>query len=231
MQNLPIIPSRWQEVATWSIGGSSLKGTIIEELAREHLLSQLSGFTARKSLVYRRPFEFFLCGISFETSSFSSDWVAVTTLLQPLYVPQEHLIYTLGFRLGDYEINEGTQAKVFQEIGESAKRDALPFFDRLDGLDRFCTNLAELHEEAPRKVPPLEREHVKEALAYAELLRGQKERGLELLRDMIEDASFPEPVERAQEVIGAVSERGLEAGQALLHEWRAATARNLKLRD
>jgi hypothetical protein len=194
-------------------------------------LPALPGFAARKSLVYRHPVEFFLCGISFETSSFSSDSVAVTAFVQPLYVPQDHLVYTFGFRLGDYEINEGTEAKVFQEIGDSVRRCALPFFDRLDGLDRFCANLAELHEEAPRKVPPLEREQVKEVLAYAELLRGQKDRGLELLRDMIEGATFPEPVERAEEVIRAVTERGLEAGQALLHEWRAATARNLKLQD
>src|SRR5215210_1318937 len=41
-----------------------MKGREIERLARKHLLLMLPGFVARGSLAYRRPFDYFLHGLS-----------------------------------------------------------------------------------------------------------------------------------------------------------------------
>jgi len=78
-----------------------VKGSVIERLARKHLLPVLPGFEARRSLVYRRPLGYFLCGLSFDTSSFTSSRIFVEAFVQPLFVSEEGLWYAFGLRLGD----------------------------------------------------------------------------------------------------------------------------------
>src|SRR5215204_5010951 len=78
-----------------------MKASVIERLARTHLLPVLPGFVVGRSLLYRRPVDYFLPGLSFDTLSFSSSRVFVEAFIQPLYERYDYLIYTYGFRLGD----------------------------------------------------------------------------------------------------------------------------------
>ena len=100
----------------------------------------LPGFVARGSLVYRRPVGHFLSALSFDTSSFTSSRIYVTAFVQPLFVPLDHFALTFGDRLGDdfWDVDEDDPAPTFAAIAAAARSDALPLFEQLDGLDRFC---------------------------------------------------------------------------------------------
>jgi hypothetical protein len=217
-----------------------VKGPAIERLVRRHLLPVLPGFVARRSLVYRRPVEHFLHGLSFDTSAFTSSRIFVEAFVQPLFVPADGLWYTFGDRLGDefWDVDQDDPDPTFAAIADAAQKDALPLFERLGSLDRFCELVPAWAGAEPKKLlslQSLDDPVVSEAVGYAEILRGRKEAGLELLENAL--ASEREADEYADEermaslerVLDAVNKLGLEAGQALLGEWRGETIRKLRI--
>jgi hypothetical protein len=217
-----------------------VKGPVIERLARKHLLPVLPGFVARRSLVYRRPVEHFLYGLSFETSAFTSSRIFVGAFVQPLFVPADGLWYTFGNRLGDdfWDVDEDDPDPTFAAIAGTVQRDALPLFEQLGSLDRFCQLVPAWAEAEPKKLKSLQSLDdpvVSEALGYAEILRGQKDAGLELLENALEaeredhEYANDDRVANLERVLEVVRSRGLEAGQALLEEWRGKTIRNLRV--
>src|SRR5215217_4323372 len=196
-----------------------MKASAIERLARAHLLPVLPGFVVRRSLLYRRPLDYFLHGLSFDTSSFSSSRIFVQAFIQPLYVPYDDLIYTYGFRLGDdfWDVGDQDPNQAFAAIAQAARRDALPFFDDVADLDRFCELVPEWATAIPRRVMQsntLDDPVVAEDLGYTEILRGNEEEGVRLLEQAIayerEDADG-ERIADVQEVLDAVHDAGLEA--------------------
>ncbi len=219
-----------------------MKGPVIERLARQHLLPKLSGFVARRSLVYRRPVEHFLYGLSFDTSSFTSSRIYVEAFVQPLFVREDGLWYTFGDRLGDdfWDVDEDDPDPTFAAIAEVAERDALPFFEQLGSLDRFCELLPAWAEAEYKKLlslQSLDDPVVSEAVGYAEILRGRKEGGLEILENALEsereddEYANEERIANLERVLDAVTNLGLEAGQALIEQWRTETIKNLRLEE
>src|SRR5436190_1840623 len=103
-----------------------MKGHTIERLARKHLLPVLPGFVARRSLVYRRPVGYFLHGLSFETSSFTSSRIFVEAFVRPLYEPHDYITYTYGFRLGNdfWDVDEQV-LHMLDDRGLEAAQDLL----------------------------------------------------------------------------------------------------------
>jgi hypothetical protein len=219
-----------------------MKGSAVERLARKQLLPVLPGFAARRSLVYRRPLDEFLRGLSFDTSAFASGRIFVTAFVQPLFVPSDSLFYTFGFRLGDdfWDVNEQDPEPVFAAIADATRLDALPFFEQLADVDGFCELVPEWATAEPKKLKSLQSLDdpvVTEALGYAELLRGRKDEGVRLLERTIEserdDGEYAndELIANVEQILHAVNSLGLEAAQAQLEEWRAETIRNLKLEE
>jgi hypothetical protein len=217
-----------------------VKGSAVERLSRKHLLPVLPGFVARRSLVYRRPLGYLLHGISVDTSSFTSSRIHVTAFVQPLFVPVDTLSYTFGFRLGDdfWDVDEDDPDPTFAAIAEAARDAAVPFFDELADLDRFCELIPKWAAAQPRKLlslGSLDDPVVTEALAFAEILRGRKEEAVRLLEQTIgserENGEYgdEERIANVQQVLNAVTDLALEAGEALLEEWRAQTIKILRL--
>jgi len=218
-----------------------VKASTIERLAREHLLPVLPGFAVGRSLVYRRPLGHFLCAISFGTSSFAATRIFAEALVHPLYVPYEEIASTFGFRLGDdfWDLDEDPDA-TFAALAETARRDALPFFEELGDLDRFAELVPKWAADEPKKLKSLQSLDdpvVLEALGYTQLLRGRKEEGVRLLERAVEsereegEYGNDDLIENVQKVLDTVDDLGLEAGQAVLEEWRAATIDALDLEE
>jgi hypothetical protein len=213
---------------------------MIERLARKHLLPKLPGFAARRSLVYRRPVEYLLYGLSFDTSSFTSSRIYVEAFVQPLFVPAEGLTYTFGDRLGEdfWDVDEADPGRTFAAVADVAERDALPFFEQLGSLDRFCELVpkwAEAEYKKLKSLQSLDDPVVSQAVGYAEIVRGRKEAGVELLGLAVEsereeeEYANEERIAEIQRVLDAVNDLGLGAGQALLEQWRAETIKTLRL--
>ncbi len=216
-----------------------MKGRDIERLARKHLLPVLAGFAARGGLVYRRPVHCFLHGLSFDTSSFTSTRIFVQAFVKPLFGPDDYLTYTYGFRLGtDFWDVDHDPDTTFAQIAETARRDALPFFDSVTDVDSFCALVPKWANERPLRVMrdnTLDDPAVMEDLAYAEILRGHKDQAVTLLEDALrserDDGAYAsdDRIGNLEHMLDIVQRRGLEAGQAQLEEWRTRTIDRLKL--
>jgi hypothetical protein len=169
-----------------------VKGAAIERLARRHLLPKLGdSFVATRSLVYRRPVERLLYALAFGTSSFTSGRIYVQAFVQPLFVPAEGPRVTFGFRLGDdfWDVDEDDPDPTFAKIAEAAERDALPFFDELGSLDRFCEPVpkwAEADRKKLKDLQALDDPVVAQAVGYGEILRGRKQAGVQLFERALE---------------------------------------------
>jgi len=199
-----------------------MKASVIERLARTHLLPVLPGFVVGRSLLYRRPVDYFLPGLSFDTLSFSSSRVFVEAFIQPLYERYDYLIYTYGFRLGDdfWDVDDQDPDHAFAAIAEAAPRDALPFFDEVTDLDDFSERVPDWATRIPRRVMrsnTLDDPVVAEDLGYTEILRGNEKEAVRLLEQAIvyesEDAEFAdeERIGNVQRVLDTVRDAGLEA--------------------
>ena len=217
-----------------------MKSRAVERLARTHLVPRLPGFVARGSLAYRRPVEQLLCGLSFDTSSFTSARIYVTAFVQPLFVPADCITLTFGDRLGDdfWDVDEDDPDPVFAAIAEVAERDALPLFDALGTLDRFCEVVPAWADADRKRLKSLQSTDdpvVGEALGFAELLRGCEDAGRRLVARALEseredgEYASEERIANLERVLHAVTAQGLGAAQALLGEWRASTIAALRL--
>lgn len=216
-----------------------VKGREIERLARKHLLPVLPGFVARGSLVYRRPLDYFLHAVSFDTSSFTGSRIYVEALIQPLYGPEAQIFYTYGFRLGGFwDVDLDDPDPTFAEIAERARREALPFLKQVKDLEGFAEAVRSWAKARPRKVMreyALDDPVIAEDLAYTEILRGNKNDAVQLLEQSIEsereDGEYAneERIQNLEHMLNLVRSLGLEAGQAQLEDWRARTIRSLKL--
>jgi hypothetical protein len=221
-----------------------MKGRQIERLACKHLLPVLPEFAVRRSLVYRRPVGDLLYALSFDTSSFTSSRIFVEAFVQPLFVPVDGFWFTFGDRLGEirgdgwWDVDEENPDPAFAAIAEVVRRDALPFFRQLDGLDSFCEVIPRWASASRKKLKSLQSMDdpvVLEALGYAELLRGRKDEALQLLTAALDsehengEYAYAERLANLQHMLDLVQRLGLEAGQAQLAEWRAQTIRDLKI--
>ena len=217
-----------------------MKGHTIERLARKHLLPVLPGFVARRSLVYRRPVGYFLHGLSFETSSFTSSRIFVEAFVRPLYEPHDYITYTYGFRLGNdfWDVDEQDPGPTFAAIAEAARHDALPFLDQVTNFDEFCELVPKWATAVPRKVMQhnnFDDPVVAEDLGYTEILRGNKADGVRLLERVValeeENGNYSDEqrICDVEQVLRMLDERGLEAAQDLLEKWRIRTITALRL--
>jgi len=200
----------------------------------------MPGFVVRGSLVYRPPCDYLLHAVSFDTSSFTSRRIFIEAFGQPLYHSYDHLAFTYGFRLGEdfWDIDETDPDRTFVAIAEEVRIHALPFFAAVPDLDRFCALVPEWEKEQPRRIMQdnsLDDPVVLEDLAYAAILRGNKNRAAELLQEAIasenESGEYrnDDLVVDLEHLLSLLQGPGLEAAQARLEEWHALNVQSLKL--
>jgi hypothetical protein len=217
-----------------------VKGRQIEPLARKYLLPVLPGFTARGALVYRRPAHYLLHAVAFDTSAFTSSRIFVSAFVQPLYLPSDDLTRTYGFRLRNdfWDVDEANADASFSAIADEVRREALSFFEQVSDLDRFCALVPQWATEEPKKIMQnnsLDDPVVLEDLAYAAILRGNRDRAVELLEAAVaseqESGEYTddELLASLESTLGLIERRGLEAAQAQLEEWYRRNLASLKL--
>jgi hypothetical protein len=205
-----------------------MKGRDVERLARKHLLPVLPGYVARGSLVYRRPVDWFLRGLSVDTSAFTSSRIFVSAFVHPLYLGIDYITLTWGFRIGDDFWDVDDPDRTFTAIADAARRDALPFLESVTDLDAFAELIPLWLGEVPRRIA---QEHslegddvVLETLGYTEILRGNDVEGRRLLAAVVADRD-------AHEQIVENARRVLADGRPVLEAWRADAIRTLRLEE
>ena len=224
--------SVYRELRELAIG---MDGRTWTRLARAHLLPALPGWAVRGRLMFRTPIEMLLVGLSCEPSAFSKEPFTVHAFVQPLYVPADHVAFSLGGRLGRlggkgdkwWHFSLEREREIMDEVREYIQREALPFLAEVDTPQTVAEYLSS--RQLTRGGLPLS-EHE----AYSWLLAGNRSRASAVLAAVGRTVTLgsPEWVERATERAALVRERLMSdpgAARSLLHDWRNQTMQALRL--
>jgi hypothetical protein len=201
-----------------------------EKFAREHLLP-LDGFVVERELVLEPPVGFLLRAFAFQPAQNTRDTFYVNAVVQPLYVPAQHVEALLSVRSPRWKRGHDDDAVKRHLVGEP-----LALLRRVSTLREFIDAVEkseDLEEDAVRREP----------VAYARLLSGdrgagdelealerhaqaQAEEDADLWADTYEVPPAAEVLARVREVRTAL-DRSRSVAVEILDGWRHSTARSL----
>ena len=171
-----------------------MKAKTFQRLSEQYLISQLEGFEASGSLLYRSPIELHLGGVHFDSSQHEGHRFSVWVLVQPLYVPATTLKLTFGRRLGSpgrqwWDLSTPAEEEpVMNEVLELVQREAVPFIGALSRPGDLIRNSHMLTSDGSSL-------RFQEALAYAHVLADGDVRALEAVVSQVRGLDDPLPWE------------------------------------
>ena len=191
------------------------------------LLPYLPGFTAKADLLVAIPLTHTLRGISLYQSSGARDFYA-HVFFQPLFIPCQHIVLNLGWRLGGWGHTWNADAPAaIQMLGITAEREALPFLTAIRSMDDVV--------RAARKLNQPGDWYTQEAIAYALVRAGHVAPAVGALRrfaaalDRVVDWQRAS-AERAENLVDTLLSDPDEA-QRMLHQFQRNTARELNISE
>lgn len=118
----------------------NVDGRLWSRLARAHLLPALPGYAVRGRLIFRTPIEMLLVGLACEPSAFAKELFTVHAFVQPLYVPSNHITFSLGDRLGRlggkgdkwWDYSPEREQEIMDDVRGYIEREAVPFFAEVE---------------------------------------------------------------------------------------------------
>jgi hypothetical protein len=189
------------------------------------IASAIPGLVARKNLVFHSPIRHILRGICFDQATDKRAFY-VQVFLQPLFVPLDVVVFSLGWRLGGpSHIWHADAPGMRDELLEQVKRSAVPFLALADSIEGLTKAIEKL--DKPDDI------FARESLGYTYAYMGDLERCRRVLAKLTEeyDASIPwvrEIEERARWLIELLS-KSPELARTQLRGWEDETAINLGL--
>ena len=209
-----------------------MRGRDFEKLSLTYLLDKLPGFQVRRGLIFATPLTYYIRGYFFDPSGWGRSDFYVNVFVQPLFVPKDGIVLSVGERLGaGWTIPESNEAAVMEDIAKHMLRDGR----RL--LDKFKT----LRDIADRVVAHHKNKHdlyVPEMAAYAAILLDDSKTAAKMF-DCAE-RRFHMDDDRRDWVVALMDrirmmrrtfEENSSEAKSILHRWRDETAANLKLTE
>lgn len=213
-----------------------MKAALWNKYAKEYLIPQLPGsWKVSKGVLRREPTDWILCGLSVNTSNWSSDYkvhIVVQLLAFPIEFPTGIAPRILGHgtvrRLWKTPADVAEAESEMREILDLIRIEALPEFDRLGTIPQY----AALAKEIARRDPQDPNYH--EQVFCVRLLQGDIQ-GAERAADAavraaeVADVSWAAAVaERVTRTMEA-ARRSTDEAIGILRENRAYTCRKLGL--
>ncbi len=196
-----------------------------ERLGR-HVATESGEFVPAGSIVYQRPLKHFLRGLCFEGSGFNKDRFFVWVFAMPLYVPIDHIAFTMGDRLrcGHSEGWDNQSNSILIELRGAFDQQAKPWLAEHSDLKRCVSVLSRNAAGNPNHAI---------AAAFGKLLLGQTSDSLrsiaELLRRIDLTVEWQRTIaERATYIEKLAREDELKAREQL-RTWELETLQSLNL--
>ncbi len=190
------------------------------------LLPDLPGFAQKGQMLFVSPVGHTLRGIFFDRATNPRGFY-VQILIQPLCVPEEHIIFNLGWRLrhGRTDLWNADDPQLIPELSLALSREALPFLSSIESPRDTATAAVSLRKSGD----PI----VQQAIAYAFARAGdvpEAVKALGRLREQLEETqqyrASHEDLRRAEalelELVSDPSE-----ARRRLESWEAETAKKL----
>jgi hypothetical protein len=199
----------------------------------KYLLPELPGFMLKGRLLYRLGNEWIVQGIFFESSAFDKQRLAVHAFVQPLYVPADSLVLTLGRRLPSsngqwWDMAIGGQIRG-DEILQSIRQQGLDLLEMGRSPDQLLRNLGKF-------LTDLNSEYALEVSGLSRLLIGDDEgsrQDLRRLRGQLarinDQVGWIQDLRRRAEQIEMETQTDPAVARIRLASWRDETLRNLRL--
>jgi len=219
-----------------------MKGREFEKLIKKYLLLHLPSFKVKKTELFLYPINYLLRAFSFESSQFDPYNFTIYVFVQPLYVPDDCIVFNIGSRLGImaglgdkwWDYTPERESIIMDEILSLMKQHGVPFLQRIQTPQ-------DLVEEIKRRFPEEDYpdSYYNEIIAFSLILAGKFEEALQELNRLIyvlkEDPELREweieRMKRAERLRDMLMEDKKEEAIQLLKEWTVYTARNLRLEE
>ena len=115
-----------------------MKGRRFEGLATKHLLPAMSGFDVRGGLIFARPLIYLLRGFCCDSSRWDRNEFCIQVFVQPLFVPEVGVAFTLGDRLGEilgkqeqwWTLTDQNEQEVMADVLEHMQREGPVILDK-----------------------------------------------------------------------------------------------------
>lgn len=191
------------------------------------LAQSLPGFVARGDLLFVSPIRHALRGVCFAGSIDKRGFYA-QILLQPLFVPNDTVVFNAGWRLGaPADLWDADAPGMVGRLLEGLRRDALPFLEQASTIEGLTTAIHGLSKSGDVRV--------REMLGYAYACVGDVARCRRELSEITGDFALKpdwvlEMKQRAQWLMEHVATNHALVKSQLL-EWEAETVNYLGLSE
>lgn len=195
------------------------------EAIGKQLLTVFPGFHAKGKFISATPIDHTLRAICFD-ESIKAKRFYVQVFFQPLFVPKAVIAFNLGWRLGGGSHTWDADAPtLIDELGDSLRRDALPFLSRV----RSPLDVAKVGESLRRSGDV----RVREAIAYAYARAGERKKAILALDKFVKsvDVLFPWQQEMVDDAraLRSVVESDPDEARKQLQEREVGTAKRIGL--
>jgi hypothetical protein len=207
-----------------------MKAKETEKLLRK-LLPHLPGFAVKGRLLFLCPIHHLLRGLSLSPSGFDKSTFYVECFIQPLYVPKEYIVLSVGKRLGGggWDYRPDTESELINRLLVVIAQEGVPFLRSAESPLQY----AELASQTSGPNNP----HVLQAKAYALVLADRPAEALEVLARLRESINnSTDTRDWLQDILRQANEfeelliQSPEKAKEQLHKWEAYTLNNLRLR-
>lgn len=217
-----------------------MKTQLVKRLWNKYFLPDLPGFNIKGHLVYHQNLYDILRGFYFESSAFSGNTFTIEVFVQPLYVPNESVIFTFGDRLGFitkqkdiwWNFDESREYEISQEILSMMIGSGLPFLEERESVKKFLQCYQNIDVNANK--------HRVEAIGYSYIMNNEYAKATNLLSSLNDILSqdiqkHPEITWmknlqcRVQMILGYLQHQEYASAEQQLNEWKSYTLSNLNL--
>ncbi len=214
-----------------------MTGKQFQSLIRRHLLPHFPESDVRRGLLFVRPLGQILRGFCFDSSGLDRFEFTVEVFVQPLFVPNEGITFSIGDRLGSicgkqerwWTLTDDNETEIMADVLKLMQREGPVILDKFTTLEDFSKNAITPHTNPYSPYPP-------EMVAYGAVLLGNKQlaekmfvRLDETLHPEQEYCEYHAGIRDRAHLVRTAFERSPEDAVGILSKWREETVANLKL--
>ena len=211
-----------------------MKATELLPLIRRYILPNMPGFGLRGRMIVEEPIDWLLRTVMFDGYQYHADWLRISAVVQPLYVPNGYIHYAFGRQLGlPVIVTAGREEEAFATTLGYIRREAMPLLEQL----KTPADVAAQGNSFPSSS---DRIHVFENVAYSAVIAGDYVRARENFAKVARECRQNDNPYKA-DFYGEINQRcarveaalaiSSDAALAVLREWRDYTFDALKLAD
>jgi tetratricopeptide (TPR) repeat protein len=189
----------------------------------KRLLPQLVGFTVRGQLLFISPVGDILRGIFFDRSGNPRSFY-VQVMVQPLYIPAEHIVFSFGWRLGGRSWS-ADDPDLFPKLSHAIQSEAVPFLSKI----RSASDVPNAAQSLQRFGDP----NIRRAVAYSLARADEREKAIEALEQFLQQmppypwTEWLEKDAKRAELLRARLLKDSAEAQKQLEAWKNETRKNL----